>query len=102
MNIQFKRNVILFCGVIVLRMVLISIEVFFNYTGIALQAIYVISILSFFVAIWFVNFSLVAEFKSGVLQFVSCSALALLLTGLCVFAAAVQGTFFKLLIAGHP
>ena len=100
MSIQFKKNVVLFCGALVLRIVLISIEVFFNYTGIALQAVYAISILTLFVLIWLVNRPLVAGIKSIVLQFVSCSAIALLLTGLFVFIALVQGTFFKLLIKG--
>jgi len=100
MSVQFKKNVVLFCGALALRVVLITIEVFFNYTGIALQAVYVISILSLFVLIWLVNRPLVTGIKSKVLQFVSCSVIALLLTGLFVFIALVQGTFFKLLIKG--
>ncbi len=100
MSVQFKKNVILFCWALALRVILITIEVFLNYTGIALQAVYAISILSLFVVIWFVNRPLVARIKGTVLQFVSCSAIALLLTGLFVFIALVQGTFFKLLIKG--
>ena len=100
MSIQLKRNVVLFCAALVLRVILVSIEVYFNYTGIVLQAIYAISILSLFALIWFANRPLFAGLKSKVLQFVSCTAIALLLTGLYVFITAVEGTFFKLLIKG--
>ena len=100
MSIQFKKNVIIFCGALVLRMTLVAIEVFFNFTGFALHAVYVILILFMFVMIWLVNYPLVAELKSKVLQFLSCSAIALLLSGLFVLVTAVQGTFFKLLIKG--
>ncbi len=100
MSIQFKQNVLIGIWVLVIRMVLVAIEVHFNFTGIALHAVYAILILSMFVLIWFVNRPAVAELKSRVLQFLSCSAIALLLTGLFVFIALVEGTFFKLLIKG--
>lgn len=100
MSIQFKQNVVLFCGALVLRIALVTIEVYFNFTGFALHAVYAVLILSLFVMIWLVNRPLVAEIKSKVLQFLSCSTIALLLTGLFVLAIAVQGTLFKLLIKG--
>ncbi len=100
MSVQFKKNVLLFCGALIVRFVLVSIEVYFNYTGIALQIVYVISVLSLFVLIWITNRPLVAELNSKVLRFLSCSAIALLLTGLYVFITAVRGIFFKLLIKG--
>ncbi|MCK4671854.1 MAG: hypothetical protein KAT47_04860 [Candidatus Aegiribacteria sp.] len=100
MSIQFRKNVIIFCGALVLRTALVTIEVFFNFTGFALHAVYAILTLSLFVFIWLVNRPLVAEIKSKVLQFLSCSAIALLLTGLFVLATAVQGTLFKTLIKG--
>ena len=100
MSIQVKKNILLFCAAMVLRVILVSIEVYFNYTGIVLQAIYIISILSLFVLIWITNRPVVAGLKSKVLQIVSCAAIALLLTGLYVFITAVEGTFFKLFIKG--
>lgn len=100
MSIQFKKNVIIFCGALVIRIVLVAIEVFLNFTGFALHAVYAILILFLFVLIWLVNYPLVAELKSKALQFLSCSGIALLLTGLFVLATAVQGTLFKLLIKG--
>ncbi len=100
MSIQFRKNIIIFCGAQVLRAVLVASEVYLNFTGIALHAVYAILILSMFVLIWFVNHPTIAELKSKVLQFLSCSGIALLLTSLFVFVALVQGTFFKLLIKG--
>ena len=64
MSVQLKKNIVIFCWALVIRVVLISIEVFFNYTGIVLQAIYVVLILSLFVLIWCVNRPMVAELKS--------------------------------------
>lgn len=100
MSIQFRKNVIIYCGALALRITLITIEVFLNFTGFALHAVYAILILSMFVLIWLVNYPLVAELKSKVLQFLSCSGIALLLTGLFVLAIAVQGTLFKTFIKG--
>ena len=100
MSIQFRQNVLILCGALVLRTALVTIEVYLNFTGIALHATYAILILSMFVLIWLVNRPLVADLKSKALQFLSCSAIALLLTGLFVFIALVQGTFFKLMIKG--
>lgn len=102
MSIQFKLNALIFFWTLILRMVLVAIEVFFDFTGFALHAVYAISILSLFVIIWLVNRPLVAKDKSKALQLVSCSAIAILLTGLYVYLTWVEGTFFKLLIAGHP
>ncbi len=100
MSLQFRKNVIIFCGAVVLRTALVMIEVFFNFTGFALHATYAILILSMFVLIWLVNYPVVAVLKNKVLQFLSCSGIALLLTGLFVLATAVQGTLFKTFIKG--
>ncbi len=100
MSIQFRKNIIIFCGALVLRIVLVTTEVFLNFTGFALHAVYAILILSMFVLIWLVNYPLVAELKNKVLRFLSCSGIALLLTGMFVLAIAIQGTLFKLLIKG--
>ncbi|MCK4505052.1 MAG: hypothetical protein KAW14_05510, partial [Candidatus Aegiribacteria sp.] len=94
------KNVIIFCGALVLRIALVMIEVFFNFTGFALHTVYAILILFMFVLIWLVNYPLVAKLKSKVLQFLSCSGIALLLTGLFVLAMAIQGTLFKTFIKG--
>ena len=100
MSIKFKKNVIIFCGALILRIALVTIEVFLNFTGFPLHAVYAILILSMFVLIWLVNYPLVAELKSKALRFLSCSAIALLLTGLFALAIAIQGTLFKTLIKG--
>ncbi|MCD4776550.1 MAG: hypothetical protein K8S15_10950 [Candidatus Aegiribacteria sp.] len=100
MSTQFRKNALIFFGALILRMLLVAIEVFFDFTGIALHAVYAISILSLFVVIWLVNRPLVAKHKGKALQLVSCSAIALLLTGLYVYLTLIEGTFFKFLIAG--
>lgn len=100
MSIQFSKNALIFCGAVILRMLLVAIEVFFDFTGIALHAVYAISILSLFIVIWLVNRPLVAKNKSNALQLLRCSVIALLLTGLFVYLTLVEGTFFKFFIAG--
>ena len=91
----------LFGGVLVLWLLLIAIEVFTGYTGFALQAVYALSLFALFVAFWLVNRLVVKGIKNDILQFVSCGAWAVVLTGLFVFVAVVVGVNFKMLIGGR-
>ena len=100
MKVQVIKNVVLLGGMLILWLVLIAIEVFTGYSGVILQTIYALSLFTLFVALWLVNRSVVAGIKNELLQFISCGALALGLTGLFVFVAVVVGVNFKYLIGG--
>ena len=101
MNLQVTNNIVLFGGTLVLWLLLIAIEVFTGYTGIFLQAAYALSLFVLFVAFWLVNRPVVKGIKNDVLQFMSCGAMAVVLTGLFVFVAVVVGVNFKMLIGGR-
>ena len=101
MNIQVTKNVALFVGTLALWLLLIAIEVFTGYTGFFLQAVYALSLFALFVAFWLVNRPVVKGIKNDVLQFMSCGAMAVALTGLFVFVAVVVGVNFKMLIGGR-
>ena len=101
MNIQVTKNVALFGGTLVLWLLLIAIEVFTGYTGFFLQAVYALSLFALFVAFWLVNRTVVKGITNDVLQFISCGAMAVALTGLFVFVAVVVGVNFKMLIGGR-
>lgn len=94
------KNAVLLGGALILWLALIAIEVFTNYSGVFLQAVYALSIFTLFVALWLVNRPVVAGIKNELLQFMSCGAMALGLTGLFVFVAVVVGVNFKYMIGG--
>ena len=100
MSLQLRANIIIMCWTVVIRTALVALEVSLNFTGAALEAVYVITILAFFLWIWTVNLPSFTGIKSRVLKYLSCGAAALLLTGLSVYINAVHGTLFKLLIKG--
>jgi len=100
MNVQVIKNVVLFGGTLVLWLALIAIEVFTNYSGVYIQAIYALSLFALFVALWLVNRPVVAGIKSEVLQFVSCGVLAFGITALFVLVAVIAGVKFRHLIGG--
>ena len=74
---------------------------FTGYTGFALQAVYALSLFALFLVFWLVNRPVVKGIKNGILQFVSCGTLAVVLTGFFVFVAVVVGVNFKMLIGGR-
>ena len=95
MNGQVIKNVVLLGGALVTWLALIAIEVFTSYSGVFLQAAYVLLLFGLFVALWLVNRPVVTGIRNELLQFFICGAIALGLTALFVYIAVIVGVNFK-------
>ena len=81
-----------------LWLLLIAIEVYTGYTGFFLQAVYALSLFALIVAFWLVNRPVVKGIKNDVLQFMSCGAMAVALTGVFVLVAVLVGVNIQIVI----
>jgi hypothetical protein len=100
MYIQTLKNGLLFCGMLALWLVLITIEVVSGYSGIFLQVVYGFSMFALFVAFWLTNRTTVQNIQSQLMQFFASGAMAVTLMGLFLFVAIISGANFKILIEG--
>jgi hypothetical protein len=100
MYIQTLKNAVLFFGTLFFWLVLITIEVFADYSGAILQILYGTSLFALLVAFWLVNRPVVQNIKNEFLQLFSSGAIAIALLALYVFVAVVIGSGYKRLIEG--
>ena len=100
MYVQTLKNMLLFFGTLAFWLVLITVEVLTDYSGIFLQVIYGLSMFALFIAFWLVNRTTVRNINGEFAQFFASGAIAIALMGLFIITALVIGVAYKKIIQG--